>query len=439
MRMLMMLLLLLLEPSPAQALVVVVVGVVGGHTSTPRPTSFRSQPLGLQSRPRSKVAACYSQVTSNDSDTDDEDETVLQWQLFQEHHALGSWKGLWTTYDSMGDVVDEVVAAVHLQSSNRTSSGASSDDNPVVQHTHEIAIGATRSDCATCFDSLETRTIPISTYQPHNLLQKNLRLAACGMVVGPRILRSSGAAATELAIRFGDGRVRAILQHAPVWKRRSEEERNEDVSELEEQRSFGPPDGLKVARVLLSREALRDNPPTPESEAAAAAKSAETSNNNNGDGDNDNDNDSSPTTTISPTFYRPVPPFAWNRNWGGGTSWTWGPGAGNQGWRIDSLPEGDDWHGSAAPGLWNLRVPGSPITLQSTAVVTPGEVALVRLAWMPDNNHLLRLEAGFVALEPMNDDNNNNDNDDHLVVALAPPRLVSLRCDVLQNMGELEG
>ena len=39
-----------------------------------------------------------------------EEETQIQWDLFKKHHALGSWKGVWTSYDYIGDVIDETIA-----------------------------------------------------------------------------------------------------------------------------------------------------------------------------------------------------------------------------------------------------------------------------------------------------------------------------------------
>jgi hypothetical protein len=39
-----------------------------------------------------------------------EEDTERQWDLFQRHHAIGSWKGIWTSYDYLGDVVDTTVA-----------------------------------------------------------------------------------------------------------------------------------------------------------------------------------------------------------------------------------------------------------------------------------------------------------------------------------------
>lgn len=131
-------------------------------------------------------------------------DAALQWELFNKHHAKGSWKGLWTTYDFIGDVIDETVASVDLISKGEA-----------IEHTHTIVVGAKRSDCATCFDSMETKTLPVAKYTPSDL--KKSRLAACSMVCGPTVLRS-GAMSTELVLNHGDGRVRVIFQHAPVWE-----------------------------------------------------------------------------------------------------------------------------------------------------------------------------------------------------------------------------
>jgi hypothetical protein len=131
-----------------------------------------------------------------------EDDTAVQWQLFNKHHAKGSWKGVWTTYDFIGDVIDETVASVDLNASGENG----------IDHTHTIVVGAKRSDCKTCFDSMETKTLPVAQYSPGNL--KKSRFAGCSMINGPSLLRS-GAMATELVLNHGDGRVRVLFQHAP--------------------------------------------------------------------------------------------------------------------------------------------------------------------------------------------------------------------------------
>ena len=56
---------------------------------------------------------------------------------------------------------------------------------------------------------------------------------------------------------------------------------------------------------------------------------------------------------------------------------------------------------------------------------------LCRLAWLPDDETLLRVEAGCLALQPM-------DMEDDELVGFYPPSLASLRTDVLKKQGELD-
>ena len=167
---------------------------------------------------------------------------------------------------------------------------------------------------------METKDIPVGMYTPDTLLPKRVRLAANSMVCGPSLLRS-GVMATELVLSEGDARVRVTFQHAPVWENGIEP-------------GSCPPQGLKLARTMISRECLRDTAPTAETEAL-----------------------DDPGAHGNPVFYRPVPPFNWHKIWGG-TSWTWGPNTGNRGWALEDLQEGDDWHGNAPVEFWNLRLPG---------------------------------------------------------------------------------
>jgi len=201
--------------------------------------------------------------------------------------------------------------------------------------------------------------------------------------------------ATELVLAHGDGRVRVIFQHAPVWEKGVEA-------------GVGPPQGLKLFRCLVSREANREAPPTPEQEASSSSDS----NNNN------------------PVFNRPVPPPDWHKKWSG-TSWTWGPEAGNRGWSIEELEQEDAWQANMPVELWNLRLPGG-LFVQTPRVIRAESVGLLRLAWMPTTETLLRLETGVLALQPVA-------VQDEDVEILAPPTLASLRCDVLQKIGDLEG
>jgi hypothetical protein len=308
------------------------------------------------------------------------DETAIQWELFNRHHARGSWKGIWSTYDYIGDVIDETVASVDL---NPTDTGNT------VEHSHTIVVGAKRSDCKTCFDSMEQKTLPVATYTPDNILQRR-RMAGVSMVIGPTLVRA-GSMATELILSHGDGRIRVTFYHAPVWERGVEP-------------GSCPPQGLKLFRTMLSREALRPTAPTADIEAT------------------------DPPTEGNPIFYRPVPPFNWHKKWSG-TSWTWGPQTGNRGWRVDELDETDSWHGITPVDCWNLRLGG--VHLQAPRVITDATVGICRLAWLPDDETLLRVEAGISALQPML-------VDDDTMVGFAPPSLTSLRCDMLQKVGELD-
>jgi len=320
-------------------------------------------------------------VASSSVEETEVDDPSIQWELFNKHHAKGSWKGIWTTYDYIGDVMDETVASVDL---NRK------ETEDVVEHTHTIVVGAKKSDCETCFDSMESRTLPVQVYTPDNILQKS-RLAGVSMVNGPSIMRS-GAMATELILRHGDGRVRVTFQHAPVWEKGVEP-------------GSCPPQGLKLFRTMISREANRPTAPTVETEAKE------------------------PPNEGDPVFFRPVPPFNWHKKWKG-TSWTWGPQSGNRGWAVDELDETDSWQGITPVECWNLRLPGG-IHVQAPRIITDATVGICRLAWLPSDEKLLRVEAGVSALQPMT-------IEDDMMVGFEPPSLTSLRCDMFEKAGELE-
>jgi len=320
----------------------------------------------------------------HESELDQIDDSDIQWELFKKHHAKGAWKGVWTTFDYIGDVLDETVASVVLQSDETTDS---------ITQTHQIVVGAKRADCETCFDSMQVKDFPVATYTAEQLTPRKIRLGACGMVVGPTIMKS-GAIATELILSHGDGRVRVTFQHAPVWERGVEP-------------GTAPPNALKLFRTMISREALRDAPPTADTEQ------------------------SNPPAPGNPVFFRPVPPFNWHKKWGG-TCWTWGPSIGNKGWGIQEMEEGDSWHGSAPVELWNLRLPGG-VFVQAPRLLTDATAALCRLAWLPDDETLLRLEAGVLALQPVIDEEND------ALIGFYPPSLASYRCDMMSKMGELDG
>lgn len=330
-------------------------------------------------------------------------EMDIQWDLFTKHH-MGKWRGIWTSYNYMGDVIDETIASVNLELDSNQK------EEERVVHTHEIATSATTSSCSTCFDSTTTKTIPISTYTPSSLSTKKWRTASIGMIHGPSLLRT-GTMSTELILSHGNGRIRTIYQHAPVWEA--------GISP-----GSCPPHGLKLFRVLVSRE-TRDTsgPPTRESEGMEEQE-----------------------VRGNPVFFRGVPPFLWHKKWAG-TSWTWGPQSGDRGWSITDLEEADAWHGRPTgdtADVWSMRLPGG-ILLQCPRIITSGYTGLCRLAWLPEDDakpgtssdgdtaKLLRIEAAVSALEPIIDEDN-----EELMVGFYPPSLSSLRCDALVKIGELE-
>jgi hypothetical protein len=255
------------------------------------------------------------------------------------------------------------------------------------------------------------------------------------MVVGPSVLKS-GTMSTELVLRHGDGRVRVTFQHAPVWERGVEP-------------GSCPPQGLKLFRAVVSKEKLR-----------SIRRTSETRTNANKEDGNDDTKEGmivgqpsaeeelkSPPTPGNPRFFRPVPPYKWHAKWAG-TSWTWGPQTGDRGWSILEMDEADSWHGRPrgdATSVWSLTLPGG-VLIQCPRVLVGGMAGICRLAWLPEDDgeagtegdgntaKLLRVEASVSALEPI-----ISDDDENMMVGFYPPTLGSLRTDILEKIGELEG
>ena len=341
-----------------------------------------------------------------------EEDAELQWDLFTKNQALdGEWWGSWDTYDYMGDRVGSTVAGVSLKPDKEAAS---------VEHKHRILSSSTQSDCNTCFSSSEVTTLPtIATYTPETLGRRH-RCAAVGMVVGPSLLKS-GAMSTELALKHGDGRVRVTFQHAPVWERGVEP-------------GSCPPQGLKLFRAVVSKERLRDTNDEVSEGTIQGPPSAE-------------EEKESPPLPGNPRFFRPVPPFDWHAKWAG-TSWTWGPQTGDRGWAVEEIEDADAWHGRPTgdtSGVWSLRLPGG-VLIQCPRVIITGMPGICRLAWMPEGEgmegtpddgnkaKLLRVEASVSALEPI-----ISDDDEDMMVGFYPPTLCSLRTDMMEKEGELEG
>lgn len=125
-----------------------------------------------------------------------------------------------------------------------------------------------------------------------------------------------------------------------------------------------------------------------------------------------------------------------------------GPQTGDRGWAIEEIEEADAWHGRPmgdSSSVWSLRLPGG-VLIQCPRVVVGGVSGLCRLAWMPEDDgiegtitdgnlaKLLRVEASVMALEPI-----ISEEDENMMVGFYPPSLGSLRCDMLEKVGELEG
>lgn len=125
-----------------------------------------------------------------------------------------------------------------------------------------------------------------------------------------------------------------------------------------------------------------------------------------------------------------------------------GPQTGDRGWAIEEIDEADAWHGRPmgdSSSVWSLRLPGG-VLIQCPRVVIGGVSGLCRLAWLPEDDgedgtitdgnkaKLLRVEASVMALEPI-----VSDDDEDMMVGFHPPSLGSLRCDMLEKVGELEG
>jgi hypothetical protein len=157
-------------------------------------------------------SAATTTTKSTSSFLGDSDSAVvsnMQWALLLKHHVQPDkaaavvvvdnvrntnnnnnrttvWKGIWTTYDDMGNVLlDSTVASVNYHYSMHET------DTVAVSHT--IVTNSVQSDCETCHDQVDAKTLAVATYQPFNLASKKVTLGACGMVIGPTVLARIGA------------------------------------------------------------------------------------------------------------------------------------------------------------------------------------------------------------------------------------------------------
>lgn len=243
------------------------------------------------------------------------------------------------------------------------------------------------------------------------------------MVNGPTVLRS-GIMSTELILCHDDGRVRVIFQHGPAYPKQSQQQEGGTKQEV-----GGLPSGLKFIRAIVSREALRPVAPSQESEQSYDHSQAAV--------------ESSPVL-----FFRPVPPYKWYKKWSGNST-TWGELRGEEEWHVEEMEEADAWHGRPTGdtlNVWSMRLPGGILiqcprfiastvndddtpSLRLSAAAEP-----MRLAWLPNDDTLLRLEASVFAM-----DQAMVDDTDGEIIGFLPPRLAFLRTDQMVNVGELVG
>jgi hypothetical protein len=160
--------------------------------------SFQPKPSSSHRCRRGSLPAPQATALSATATSLDDDAAVsnMQWALLLKHHAqpdkavvdshnkMTVWKGIWTTYDDMGNVILDSVASVNYHY----------DDNEnTVAVSHSIVTNSVQSDCATCHDDQVTQTFPVATYTSTNLASKRVTLGACGMVIGPSVLARTGA------------------------------------------------------------------------------------------------------------------------------------------------------------------------------------------------------------------------------------------------------
>mmetsp|Transcript_42262 Transcript_42262/g.78291 ORF Transcript_42262/g.78291 Transcript_42262/m.78291 type:complete len:398 (+) Transcript_42262:60-1253(+) len=347
------------------------------------------------------------------------------WDLFATYHS-GAWRGIWETFDQIGDSLDtqEVLFDAAL-----------SPDGESAALAQTMVVSSKQAACETCFDSQETKTTPLGTVGRGKLARSTL--VGPALVTGPIVLRS-GVMSTEVALRYpsGDGRVRVTLQHAPAWARDNPDGPGNDGSP-----PTGPPDALDLLRVVVRREALRVDMPNQANEQAAGEMEG---------------------ATVCPRFWRGVPPYKWGERdqgaWVGTThSWSSGSreegaegggggggahGAGAQsvsGRELDFDAPSDVWHERFTgddENTWYLRLGGgvliqTPQRLFSSYGGGEGDEAdpcyEMRLAWLAEDDALVRCCVEITALETAVDEAG--------AVVVAPPCLKAVTVDAFKKSG----
>lgn len=127
-----------------------------------------------------------------------------EWHDYTANQA-GRWRGLWTTYDPSGNQQgdpDRMDTTLDLSSNGQ-----------VMKHVNTLYVESVDSDCSSCFDSVETREMPVGEYTQESFRQ---RVSGAVYLSGPGVTRR-GDMTTEVGFRCADRRVRCVVSHRPVF------------------------------------------------------------------------------------------------------------------------------------------------------------------------------------------------------------------------------
>lgn len=151
-----------------------------------------------------------------------------EWESFVATNA-GKWRGIWTTYDDLG--------AQQGEPDRMDTSLELSSDGERIKHVNTLFVGSVDSDCSTCFDTVETRNIPVGEYTKETFRQR-----ACGSAYlhGPGVT-PRGDMSTEVGFRHGNSRVRCVVVHRPP---------------AEQLAGIEPPSQLALERIVVVKESI---------------------------------------------------------------------------------------------------------------------------------------------------------------------------------------
>lgn len=171
-----------------------------------------------------------------------QDSRQREWIDYTSSHA-GNWRGVWTTYDPEGMRQGE---ADRMDTNLELSA-----DRTTMKHINTLYVGSIDSECSTCFDSVETRDIPVGEYTKDTFRQ---RASGAVYLNGPGVTRR-GYMTTEVGVRLGERRVRCIVVHRPP---------------LEQLTGPEPPaqlalESIVVVRETMARTARQDETPSVDS------------------------------------------------------------------------------------------------------------------------------------------------------------------------------